>query len=184
METTIENTPQAWSARAVAPAAWDACMWSEQGQTTRFIAVLRHLQLRDGDGLLDYGCGTGRLCEFLPRTVDYFGFDWADGMRERARVDHPRAAVLDEMPAFPFDHVVAVGPFNLAHDWSAEKSYAVIRDLWAHTLHTLVVSLYRGDDPMCLSYAPAVVAKWAGELTDHFHVDAHLPNDVLLVAHR
>lgn len=185
MTTIIENTPQAWDRRASAPASWDAALWSERGQTQRFLAVLNHLELRAGDGLLDYGAGTGRLSEFLPAAVDYYAFDTSAGMRDRCRDEHPRATVLDEPPRiFPYDHVVAVGPFNLADRWSLDDTRAAIQTLWRLTTRTLVVSLYRGHDPACLRYPAALVTQWASELSDRFVVDAHMPNDLLLAAHR
>lgn len=185
MSTLIENTPQAWNRRASALPSWDAALWSERGQTQRFLAVLRTLELRAGDTLLDFGCGTGRLHAFLPRDVEYFAHDTAPGMLDRAA--ETGATLLEQLPDVLFDHVVAVGPFNLADGWSTDLTFHTIGDLWAnHTRRTLAVSLYRGDDPACLSYPPDLVAGWARALGARRHlVDAtYLDNDVLLVMRR
>lgn len=179
----MENTPAAWTARAKRETSHDAAGWSEHGQTQRFLAVLRHLDLRDADTLLDYGAGTGRLCEFLPREVDYFAHDTAPGMLARVERDHPHASILPELPARLFDHVVAVGPFNLPGDDAFQK----LAVLWTdHARRTLVASLYRGDDPRCVGYDPAEVCGWARMLgATRFLVDcSFLDNDVLLVMHR
>ena len=187
MTTTIENTPAAWSARSSSVnASWEAALWSEAGQTQRFLAVLAHLELRAGDSLLDFGCGTGRFRAFVPREVGYFAYDTAPGMLARA-AEQDGVTALGELPDALFDHVVAVGPFNLADGCSTGRTFETVADLWAnHTRRTLAVSLYRGDDPACISYDPMTVARWAGRLGCHrFAVDAsYLDNDLLLVLRR
>ena len=178
--TVVENTPAAWSDRALLPAPWSAAAWSENGQTQRFLAVLHHLELRSGDTLLDYGAGPGRFCEFLPRDIDYHAYDTSVGMRERCQRDHERATVLDTVPPMLFDHVVAVGCFNLPG--SVADTFQQVALLWHESVRrTLVVSLYRGDDLRCLIYDPAVVASWAKTLgARRYTVDAHMDNDVIL----
>lgn len=174
------NTPEAWSERAHIPEAWSAALWSEFGQTQRFLAALRHLALREGDTLLDFGCGSGRFCEFLPQSVTYYAYDWSEGMRERVRRDHPRAWVLDEMPDMTFDHVVAIGPFNLSANWTKRKTWDCLDGLWSLTERTLVVSLYTGHDPDCLSYS---IGEVVCEIpSSHFIVDTgYLDNDLMVV---
>ncbi|GIV03721.1 MAG: hypothetical protein KatS3mg015_2551 [Fimbriimonadales bacterium] len=162
-------------------------MWSEGGQTRRFLAVLAHLDLRSGDSLLDYGCGTGRLCEFLPVDVTYHGFDWSEQMRERVALEHPRARVLSEVPDLLFDHVVCVGTFNLVDGWSKERTYAELATLWTeHTRRTLIVSLYRGHDPACIRYTPEDACEIARRLgCATFAIDCtYLENDLLLELRR
>jgi len=183
----VENSPRAWSERALRPAAWEAALWSEGGQTRRFLAVLRHLALREEDELLDFGCGTGRLCEFLPVDVLYHGYDWAPGMVERMALEHPRAVPLESLPDRLFDHVTAVGCFNLADGWSKERTWERLSELWTeHTRRTLVVSLYRGHDSACLRYEPEDAAEFARRLgCSTFAVDAtYLPHDLLLELRR
>lgn len=179
-----ENTPQAWSRRAGAPTSWQAAGWSEAGQVRRFLAVLGHIAFRPGDRLFDFGCGTGAFCEYLPYSVDYLAYDWSEAMRERCAADHARARVLGPGEAWgAYDHVVAVGPFNLPG--SKEETWATLERLWQHTTRTLVVSLYRGEDASCLRYTPSEVTGFAEDLSARYVVDAsYLPNDLLMVAHR
>lgn len=180
----IANTPEAWSERAEIAEPWSAALWSEAGQTQRFLAVLRHLDLRDGDTLLDYGAGTGRFCEFLPPAVTYYAYDTSPGMRERVRREYPRAWVLDEVPDMMFDHVVCIGPFNLAEDWSKQETWDTVCGLYfLHTSSTIAVSLYTGNDPNCLRYEiQEVTLEIPG---GRFSIDAsYLDNDLLLVMHR
>lgn len=177
------NTPEAWSERAQIPEAWSAALWSEFGQTQRFLAALRHLDLLEGDTLLDFGCGSGRFAEFLPQSVSYYAYDWAEGMRERVRRDHPRAWVLDEMPDMTFDHIVCIGPFNLKNGWSKRRTWEMLDALWVLTDRTLVVSLYTGNDPDCLIYN---IEEVACEIPNNrFLIDSgYLDNDLMMVLKR
>lgn len=182
----IANTPQAWSERARVEAPWEAALWSEQGQKLRFQAVLRHLDLQVGDTLLDFGCGTGEFHASLPLWVQYHGLDWADGMRERAGV-RPGVYVHDELPDMMFDHIIAVGPFNLADNWTKEATKMQLLELWhEYTRTTLVVCFYRGDDPNCLTYRAEDLVEMARLSGCHrFSVDAtYLDNDLLLEMRR
>lgn len=187
MTTLLENTPRAWSERANRPASWEAALWSEAGQTQRFLAVLKHLNLREGDSVLDFGCGTGRLCAFLPNWVNYHGLDWSSAMRERVSLEQPRARVLDSLPETIFDHVVAVGTFNLAGEWTKEHTWEQLADLWnGYIRRSLVVSLYRGHDSSCLCYEPEDLAEFARRMgCASFAIDAtYLENDLILEMRR
>lgn len=187
MTTLLENSPRAWSERASRPTSHEAAMWSEGGQTRRFLAVLEHLRLRDGDTLLDFGCGTGRFSEFLPHAVSYHGLDWSEEMRDRVALEHPRARVLDSLPELIFDHVVCIGPFNLADGWSQEQTFAQLADLWnGYTRRALVACLYRGHDPACIRYEPEDAAEFARRLgCVTFAIDGtYLENDLLLELRR
>lgn len=162
-------------------------MWSEGGQTRRFLAVLRHLGIRDGDTVLDFGCGTGRFCEFLPPAVEYAGYDWAPGMLERMVHEHPRARPLETLPEELFDHVVCVGCFNLADGWSKERTFERVAELWSEqTRRSLALSVYRGWDASCLRYTPEDLAELARRLgCATFTLDAsYLENDALVVLRR
>lgn len=187
MSAIAENTPRAWSERANGGSSWEAAGCSEFGQTQRFLAVRDRLELRAGDALLDYGAGTGRFCEFVPREVDYFAFDTAGGMRDRCAIEHPRATVLSRVPDSLFDHVIAIGPFNLAHAWSLEQTFDALANLWTeHVRRSLIACLYRGDDRACLHYDPMTVTAWAGRLgARRYVIDAsYLDNDLLLGLYR
>lgn len=179
----MENTPLAWSERAGAPFSWEAAGWSEFGQTQRFLAVLRELDLRHGDSVLDYGCGTGRFCEFLPRSVRYFAYDTAEGMRDRCALDHPHATVCPTLPSETFDHVVVIGTFNLPG--SVTRTLVQVQQLFPLARRTLALSLYRGDDPRCLRYDPGDLVTLASRMTPRWRVVGdYLDNDLLLVLHR
>jgi len=183
----VENTPAAWDRRARRAASdWEASMWSEHGQTARFVAAVRHLELRPSDALLDFGCGTGRLVEFVPRNVSYVGVDSAGSMLQRAKENRRRGSFFQGVPPWKFDHVVAVGTFNLADGWSKARTWQVLDQLWEDKARrTLVASLYRGADPGCLSYTPAEAVAYAASKTTEFVVDcSYLENDLMVVLRR
>lgn len=177
------NTPDSWSARAESAAtSWEAAGWTESGQRDRFDAVVRHLGERDRIvTLLDYGCGTGALAERLPANYGYLGFDWAPGMLERAREEHPNNMFLDDVDQVAVDYVVAVGTFNLPG--SVLRTKVELQRLWQMTREALIVSLYRGDDDRCLRYTPddlVDVLDLCG--CDRYVIDgSYRANDVLLV---
>ncbi len=179
----IENTPQAWSLRAAeASSSWGAAGWSERGQVQRFRAALRHLELRPGDLLLDYGCGDGALSAHVPAGVRYFGFDTAFGMLDRAHRLRPEGIFRNSIaPGAEFDHIVCIGPFNLPG--SREETWATLERLWnEHTRRTLVASLYDGTDDRCLTYDASWALGLAKSLSDSYLIDhSYLPNDVLMV---
>lgn len=181
----IPNTPAAWSERAQEPFSWDACGWSRNGQETRFRAVLGHLDARDGDTLLDFGSGTGAFSAWLPTSVDYVGWDWAPGMRERSRDDYPLRAFPDDRPVCGFDHVVAIGCFNLPDCWSKTETFLELDRLWRQATRSLIVSLYRGRDERCLAYTAGEVTRFADSTGGRWKLDAsYLDNDLMLVVRR
>lgn len=182
------NTPEAWSVRAATiDDSWAACGWSQEGQRERFEAVLWALDPKPGESLLDFGCGTGDLCELLADSVYYVGFDSAPGMIERARVEHgaDERLFLIEHPARLFDLVACVGPFNLPDGWSKQMTWHTLRHLWDTTgCRTLAVSLYAGDDECCLQYTEVEARVCGRQLGYDVTVERIRMNDLLMVARR
>lgn len=188
MTTVVKNTPQAWDERALRETPWDAGLWSHAGQTTRFFAIRKRLVFSADDTVLDFGCGTGGFCELLPESVVYYAYDWSEEMRARVRREHERAWVLDELDDdMTFDHVVAIGPFNLRDSWSHAQTWDKLEELWARTRKTLIVSLYRAEpSPSMLTYRLDQVANFVSGLDcSSYAIDTtHLPNDLVLELRR
>lgn len=181
------NTPGAWSERAKLPEPWAACGWSQRGQEDRLALVAGILGARDGDSLLDWGCGCGELVRYLNAAVKYVGFDWADGMIRRARVDHPGPQIsfqVFEPTSIDFDLIACVGPFNLPDNWSKDRTWQTARRLWDGCRRTMAVSLYAGDDDRCLIYTEDEVSKQLGGLSWQSSVVRWRPNDLLAVVRR
>lgn len=171
------DTADAWTERAErAETSWDAALWSERGQTRRMLAVVSHLRLRTWESVLDYGCGTGRLCTFLPRNVAYVGYDQAPGMIARAEREHPGELFTAIPPVGRYDHVAAVGVWNL----NPRRAFDDIARLWQRLARrSLVASLLRWE------FDAGDVAKLGARLASEWLLDAsHLDNDLILVLRR
>ena len=179
------NTPAAWSLRADSIAeSWIASGWTYQGQKERHAAVVRALAAEPGDRIFDFGCGTGDLSSWFSRDVNYVGFDSSSGMIIRAAREHPGRVFQSWWPTGIFDLVACVGPFNLPTSGGKQDTWHILRHLWDTTFcRTLVVSLYSGDDPNCVSYDGAECAK-AGALMGRVSVDQIRHNDILLTVRR
>jgi len=100
-----------------------AADWSDRrAQELRFEVLVNNVAL-NGRSLLDVGCGTGDLWDFLRKRgiqADYLGVDLLDKMIEAACKRHPDARFLaidifqpDSLPGELFDVVFASGVFNL-----------------------------------------------------------------------
>lgn len=180
------NTPAAWSERAAAaPTSWEAAGWTRLGQRERLRAVRFLLDLQVGETLLDFGCGTGALCEMLRPGVGYIGFDTAEGMIARARGEHPgrpqtRRFTLAEPDRF--DAAACVGTFNLPG--SKASTWQTLRRLWDNTGRVLVASLYAGTDERCLIYTQAEVEEFARSESFYWRVLAWRSNDLMLILSR
>lgn len=185
---TFENTPAAWTRRAnESETPWEACGWSRDSQEARFMKIRDSLLPRftRDVSILDYGCGTGGLSEHF-EECDYLGYDWSLGMISRARGEHPRAEFTTMLrDGDTWDFVVCCGTFNLADNWSKAETWALMRMLWNRTRRAMAVSLYCGNDPACIRYAPSEAATTAGVMAHKFTIErGYLPNDLLVVMRR
>ena len=75
--------------------------------------------VRDGDSVLDVGCGNGRLLDVLSeRNVDYLGIDFSDGLVEQAKQKYPgnKFRVIDILNPFAsgkkYDVVFLISALN------------------------------------------------------------------------
>jgi SAM-dependent methyltransferase len=58
-----------------APVLYQALQWSGGFFGARLRGIERYLPLQDGQRVIDIGCGPGHIVKYLPRGVDYIGFD-------------------------------------------------------------------------------------------------------------
>lgn len=180
--TEIDNTAEAWSLRADREAeSWRACGWSRESQAARFAAILGELDLRRDATLLDWGCGTGALTEYLPSDIHYTGYDRSNGMVARATREHPEQHFQNWEPWGVFDYVVCIGPFNLPGGWSKQMTWFTLRRLFERARVALAVSLYAGTDERCLVYTIEECAAFAGGQSFQSTVHLWRDNDILMV---
>lgn len=174
------NTPEAWTDRARTEwKPWAACGWSFDGQMDRFDAVLDELDPQPGERLLDWGCGTGALTDLISPGVTYIGFDWAEGMVDRAKREHPGRRFQTWEPLGDFDLVACVGPFNLPG--SKEATWHMLRRLFERTTRKLVASLYAGADDSCLQYTLRECEQFAARESYYSRAEQWRSNDILVV---
>ncbi|MFA5163715.1 MAG: class I SAM-dependent methyltransferase [Patescibacteria group bacterium] len=77
-------------------------------------------EIKDGDKVLDVGCGNGRLLEALTgRNIEYLGIDQSQNLIELAKTNHPLADFrtgdlldLGQIDSHGFDHVFCLAVFH------------------------------------------------------------------------
>jgi SAM-dependent methyltransferase len=90
--------------------------------------VGQYVKAKEGDALLDVGCGPGDLLGYLP-AVRYWGFDISEAYIEQARRTHGgrgefrcKLLTMDDLRELPaFDVVVASGVLHHMDDGVAEE---------------------------------------------------------------
>lgn len=95
-------------------------------------------EVRDGQSVLDAGCGNGRLLEGLSgREINYVGFDNSSALIEKARENYPgrhfkvvdilEEDVSDKLPIKKFDHIFCLAV--LSHVPSQELRQTALQNL-------------------------------------------------------
>lgn len=116
--------------------------WSTRASQARRFAILAQVVESQTAKILDAGCGTGALLDFLSEERgfegEYVGIDLAEGPLAVARKKYPTARferrnLLDDTWAEQFDYVLASGTFNnrLSANW--EYMAKGLAALYGHT---------------------------------------------------
>jgi SAM-dependent methyltransferase len=106
------------------------------GPRARAEFVRRYVRPCPGDRVVDIGCGTGELVEFLPET-DYVGFDASEEYVQaarsrhggRGRFVHGRVGSSPLASEAPFDLAIAFGVLHHLDDAQADHLFAEARRL-------------------------------------------------------
>ena len=117
------------------PWVYDAFQNLMGARSARRDFVVDLVRPEQGDSILDVGCGTGTILEFLPRTT-YFGYDIHAAYIAAATRTHGRrgtfihrafdAGELDKLPQF--DIVIAI---SLLHHLDGEEAVELLRAIHA-----------------------------------------------------
>jgi len=184
-----ESSPRAWDSYASTggPDYLVADCGSPESHERRLRAVLR-LPIDEGDDLLEFGCGTGRLADLVPRGVRYEGLDWSREVIALAQRRRPHGAFRcgSVGDLTPHDWVVASGPFNYATGWSKRQTAEAVSAMWQASRRGIALTVlglpakgrlhYGGDE--LVSFLAA--CDWSCLELDR----SYLPNDVCLRAWR
>lgn len=120
------------------PIVYDTFQAILGGSSARRRICQEHIRARETDTIVDVGCGTAELLNFLPKGVHYYGFDLSPDYIKaaKARYDgrgdyHFRCADLntlgpDEIP--PCDLAIAFGVLHHINDQTARALIGNLHD--------------------------------------------------------
>jgi SAM-dependent methyltransferase len=184
-----ESSPQAWDSYASDGGSDHliADCGSAESHERRLKALLR-LPIEGGDTLLEFGCGTGRLADFVPSSVRYEGVDWSREIITLARRRRPHGtfrcgSIVD---LTPHDWVVASGPFNYANGWSRSQTAEAVSVMWDSSTRGIALTVLRVPANGRLHYGGGeLISFLARRDWSHLELDrSYLPNDICLRAWR
>lgn len=122
------------------------CGWStKESQEARFSALMRTLKY-NGGSIVDFGCGTGDLYEFIVRNygqVQYTGVDSNEGMLKIARQSHNAEFIqcsFDEINFKQTEFVVASGVFQFQDVSNPNYYEQLVKNLFSKSLKALSVN--------------------------------------------
>ena len=171
---------------------------SEEAQQLRFDVLLEKVQL-EGKRLLDVGCGTGNLLEYINSKgiqVKYTGVDIMDEMVMKAKGkqldgDFRHADIFKENIFKPasFDVVYTSGIFNLNLGNNKEFLSNALELFFSLSCETVVFNLLHFDSPdredKYFYFHPdevrQILARFSGLLGKTEFIEAYLKNDFTVV---
>jgi SAM-dependent methyltransferase len=71
------------------PAVYDLFQRLVGDHSARQVICAEYLRVKEGDVVVDIGCGTGQIRSYLPDDIRYFGFDLSPQYIETARTEFP-----------------------------------------------------------------------------------------------
>lgn len=145
--------------------------------------INEYLQPTDGDKILDIGCGTACIVDFIPPKVSYVGFDLnsryieyaQNKYKDRVRLYAKRVGEAESNSFEKFDHVIAIG---IVHHISDEESIKLFQ---------LGYDLLKPGGKM-ITYDPTIniednlIAKWMTRNDRGEHI--RYPNDYKVIAEK
>jgi SAM-dependent methyltransferase len=180
-----ESSPQAWDSYASegGPDYLIADYGSPESHE-RWLRALLQMPIEEGDTLLEFGCGTGRLADFVSRGVRYEDLDWSREVITLARRRRPHGAFRcgSVGDLNPNDWVVASGPFNYAKGGSKSQTAEAVSAMSGTSRRGIALTVlcipaegqlhYGGDELVSFLWA----CDWS-----HVELDrSYFPNDMCL----
>lgn len=105
------------------PIVYDTWQWLVGGAKARRRLIEDYIKPQSGQKILDIGCGTGQMLDYMPRDIDFVGYDIQEEYIEHAKKhygDRGRfyCTRVNEMESFEadFDVVMVVGVLHHLDD--------------------------------------------------------------------
>jgi len=116
---------------------------SKESQYTRFEQLCKVVDPSAPFSLLDYGCGTGELVNYLSQSFtgfNYTGYDVSQEMINTGLAAHeanPNVAFTTKTPAAPTNYLIASGIFNVKLDLANNEDWLAYILETLRTMNTL-----------------------------------------------
>jgi SAM-dependent methyltransferase len=117
------------------PAIYDRMQRLTGARYARTLVAQRYIRAKPGDVILDIGCGTGEILDYLPAGITYIGYDISAPYIESARKRYGACATfhcqwfdefaLDALPKF--DIIMAIGLVHHLDDAHARQLLALAK---------------------------------------------------------
>ena len=181
------------------PQAALASGWrSAAAMKLRFAYCTQEIKLSAKSRVLDFGCGTGALAQYLRAQGyegEYLGVDIVPAMVTRAQQDNPREQFicggLDSVPEKHFDLTVLCGTFSYKTPQTLALAKRTLEVLWPQTEGALILFLPAtrtrsvipsGDLQL---YSPKLVLSLISSLSPCFQLRQDLlPTDIVAILYR
>jgi len=175
------------------------CERVEQSKRTQLVRFEAFLQTHDIDGksILDIGCGTGDLWQYLQAksiSCSYAGFDLSPVMIKRCEERFPGIAFnsgefVEWSKDKQFDYTIAIGIHNIKVDGCWEILTQMTKtqyELSRHAAHiSILTDRYEGFAPHIQAWNAERVLAMALEITPYVVMrHDYLPNDFSITLYR
>jgi len=124
--------------------------------------------------ILDYGCGTGDLYQFLKKYEirEYVGYDINHKMIERAIQKYPDGIFRNYLEIERYDYILISGTFNLKRKNWMKKTFDRLSTLWQVCRKGMAVNFPTSFSPKkdknCYYANPIEILKFVTTLTKKF----------------
>jgi cyclopropane fatty-acyl-phospholipid synthase-like methyltransferase len=179
--------------------SWDAALWqSEDSQYGRFVLAGNYIS-KDAS-VFDVGCGQGDFGKYLNSrkiTSNYEGIDISQEMVNRAKINYSQANYIkddyENHTGKIYDHVVAIGSFNLKNDKNQydyiesnlDRAFNQCKKNVILTLTSNPAQLIIEPEELVFMYSPEVMVQIVSSISPYYIVNTvSLPLEMLIVIYK